>query len=57
MVPVMVGANDADMAVTPARTKDAVFTLFGPSAPQARTLYDPKGDATFKDLIQAITAD
>jgi para-nitrobenzyl esterase len=34
-----------------------VFALFGPLAPQAHQLYDPRGDASFKDLVQAVIAD
>jgi para-nitrobenzyl esterase len=57
MVPVIVGANDADLAGSPAPTKDELFALFGPLAPQARAQYDPKGDASLKDLIQPVIAD
>jgi para-nitrobenzyl esterase len=57
MVPVIVGANDYDLAGSPAQTKDALFALFGPLSSQARALYDPKGDASLKDLIQPIMAD
>lgn len=42
-VPVIVGANDADLAASPARTREGLFAAFGPLAPQARKLYDPKG--------------
>jgi para-nitrobenzyl esterase len=45
-VPVIVGANDDDMAVYPAQTKDALFARLGPRAVEARKLYDPTGDAT-----------
>ena len=57
MVPVVVGANDHDLAASPAQTKDALFAQFGPLASQARKLYDPNGDVSFKDLTQAIVAD
>lgn len=57
MVPLLVGANDADLAASPAQTKDALFAPFGVWASQARTLYDPRGDASLKALIQAIIAD
>lgn len=53
----MVGANDADLAASPAQTKDALFAQFGPLASQARKLYDPNDDVSFKDLTQAIAAD
>lgn len=57
MVPVIVGANDHDLAASPAQTKDALFAQFGPLASQARKLYDPNGDVSFEDLSQAIVAD
>src|SRR6185295_4487981 len=57
MVPVIVGANDADLAVSPAQTKASLFAVFGPLAPQARTQYDPKGDKSLTDLVQAVIAD
>ena len=57
MVPVIVGANDRDMAVTPALTKDALFAKLGPRAVEARKLYDPTGSASFDDVRQAVCAD
>ena len=57
MVPVIVGANDHDLAASPAQTKDALFAQFGPLASQARKLYAPNGDESFRDLVQAIVAD
>jgi para-nitrobenzyl esterase len=57
MVPVIVGANDRDMAVTPAQTKDALFARLGPRAVEARKLYDPTGNATFDDVRQAVCGD
>jgi para-nitrobenzyl esterase len=57
MVPLLVGANDADLAASPAHTKDALFARFGSLASRARKLYDPNGDVSFKDLTQAIVAD
>jgi para-nitrobenzyl esterase len=57
MVPVIVGANDHDLALSPARTKAALFALFGPLAAEARRLYDPKGEASFNGVHQAISAD
>jgi len=52
-----VGANDRDMAVTPALTKDALFAKLGPRAVEARKLYDPTGSASFDDVRQAVCAD
>ena len=57
MVPVISGANDMDLAITPAQTKEGLFALFDTLAVQARALYDPKGEASLKPLIQAIIAD
>jgi para-nitrobenzyl esterase len=57
MVPVICGANNFDLAPSVAETKDAVFAQFGALAAQARELYDPKGDADLKALIQAVYAD
>jgi para-nitrobenzyl esterase len=56
MVPVIVGANDLDMAESPAQNKDELFAVFGPMAPQARALYDPKGDPSLDALNQAVGA-
>jgi len=46
MVPVVVGANDRDLGIGNARSKDVLFQTFGSSAAQARRLYDPHGDQT-----------
>jgi len=56
-VPMIVGANDRDLAVTPAQTKDALFARLGPRAVEARALYDPTGKASFDDVRQAVCAD
>ena len=57
MVPLIAGGNDMDLAMSPAKDKDELFAQFGPLASQARALYDPKGNASLKDLIQAVVAD
>lgn len=57
MVPVIVGANDYDMAVTAAQTKDALFAKLGERAEDARKLYDPAGTASFEDARQSLCAD
>jgi para-nitrobenzyl esterase len=56
-VSVLVGANDYDLAVSPAQTKEALFARFGPLSSQAQRLYDPKGTLPLKDLVQAVAAD
>jgi para-nitrobenzyl esterase len=57
MVPIITGANNRDMAVSPARTKNALFAKFGSLSPEARTLYDPTGNASFEDVLQGVCAD
>jgi para-nitrobenzyl esterase len=56
-VPVIVGANDHDMAVSPAETKDALFSMFGALSSKARELYDPSGSESLEDLRQAVCSD
>jgi para-nitrobenzyl esterase len=46
MVPVMIGANDRDLGIGSASSKDELFAQFGPYADEARKLYDPLGDET-----------
>ncbi len=57
MVPIITGANNRDLAVSPAQTKDALFAKFGALSSQARALYDPTGSATFADVLQNVCAD
>jgi para-nitrobenzyl esterase len=57
LVPVLIGANDADIAAGPAHTKESLFARFGPFAPEARTLYDPKGDTSFAQVYRDVIAD
>ena len=57
VVPVIVGANDRDLAVGSASTKYELFGLFGPDADQARRLYDPLGNQTLDELRQQVFAD
>jgi len=57
MVPVVVGANDRDLGIGNARSKDVLFQTFGSSAAQARRLYDPHGDQTLEELKQQAFAD
>ncbi|RPJ56329.1 MAG: carboxylesterase family protein, partial [Acidobacteria bacterium] len=40
-VPVMVGANGADIGFSSATTMEAIFAPFGPNTAKARALYDP----------------
>jgi len=57
VVPVIVGANDRDLAVGSAATKYELFGLFGPDADRARRLYDPLGNQTLDELRQQVFAD
>ncbi|MFK0278582.1 carboxylesterase/lipase family protein [Ensifer sp. NPDC090286] len=57
MVPVIAGANDADLGVTPGLTKNALFARFGVLANEARRVYDPDGDVDVRALLQDIPAD
>ncbi|WHO72496.1 carboxylesterase/lipase family protein [Rhizobium sp. BT03] len=56
-VPVIVGANNRDLALGQATTKDDLFALFGNHAAEARSLYDPTGQQTLDELEQQILAD
>ena len=40
-VPVIVGANDRDLALGDAHNKDQIFSIFARTAAEARKLYDP----------------
>jgi para-nitrobenzyl esterase len=57
MVPTIIGANDRDLPIGTANTKDELFALFGPDVDAARTLYDPRGDQTLDELKQQVFAD
>ena len=56
-VPIIVGANDRDLPIGLAQTKDELFAIFGTNANEARKVYDPKGDAPFDELLQQVFAD
>lgn len=57
LVPTIIGANDRDLPVGKAKTKEDVFALFGAAAAEARKLYDPLGDQTLEELKQQVFAD
>jgi para-nitrobenzyl esterase len=57
MVPVVIGANDRDLGVGIANSKDDLFAAFGADAATARKLYDPRGDQTLEELKQQVLAD
>lgn len=56
-VPVIVGANDRDIGIGIAESKDELFAVFGPGADAARKLYDPRGDQTLDELKEQVYAD
>ena len=57
MVPVVVGANDRDLGIGTANSKDELFAIFGSYADEARKLYDPQGYQTLDELKQQVLAD
>jgi para-nitrobenzyl esterase len=57
MVPVVVGANDRDLGVGIANSKDDLFAAFGAEAATARKFYDPRSDQTLEELKQQVLAD
>ncbi len=56
-VPVIVGANDRDIGIGIAESKEQLFAVFGPDAAEARKLYDPRGDQTLDELKEQVYAD
>ena len=56
-VPVIVGANDRDLALGAAGDKDELFAAFGLERDVARRLYDPRGDQAVDELKQQAFAD
>jgi len=56
-VPVMIGANTADIGFGFAPTKDAAFAAFGPKAAEARAAYDPDDTASVQDVNARIAMD
>jgi para-nitrobenzyl esterase len=56
-VPVIIGANDRDLPIGDAFSKDALFARFGSQAELARRLYDPLGVQDLSELKQQVFAD
>jgi para-nitrobenzyl esterase len=52
-VPIMAGANSADIGSVPGDSKDALFAGFGPEAAAARAAYDPDGSADLERIRSA----
>jgi len=57
MVPIIIGANDRDLPVGSAASKDELFVSFGPDADAARKVHDPTGDQTLDELKQQVFGD
>lgn len=56
-VPIIVGANNRDLALGVAANKDALFASFAALGSEARAAYDPQGDQTLEELKQDVWAD
>lgn len=53
-VPVMIGANTADLGWMDAKSLPALFARFGPAAPEARAAFDPTGKLTLEQVSDEI---
>ena len=56
-LPIIVGADEADLGLNRAPDKDAAFAAFGPLAAEARAAYDPAGTATLDEVNGMIGRD
>lgn len=56
-VPLMIGANSADIGSARGRTIEELFAAFGPDAEKARAAYDPGGTGSVADLAALIGSD
>lgn len=56
-LPMIVGADEADLGLNRAPSKDAAFAAFGPLAAEARAAYDPAGTATLDEVNGMIGRD
>lgn len=56
-LPIIVGADEADLGLNRAPDKTAAFAAFGPLADQARQAYDPDGTATLDAINGMIGRD
>jgi para-nitrobenzyl esterase len=55
--PIIIGANDRDLPVGVANSKDELFAIFGANVDEARKLYDPNGDQPLMELARQVFAD
>jgi para-nitrobenzyl esterase len=53
-VPVMIGANTADLGSMDAKSLPALFASFGPAAGEARAVFDPTGKLTLQQVSDEI---
>jgi para-nitrobenzyl esterase len=56
-IPVMIGANSADIGFPQGRTMDALFAPFGADLEKAKAAYDPAGSGKVMEVGVAIAAD
>jgi para-nitrobenzyl esterase len=56
-VPIIVGANSADLGFVSASTKEQLFAAFGARADAARRAYDPDGSLDVRTIAAAIGMD
>jgi para-nitrobenzyl esterase len=56
-VPIIVGANSADLGFVSASAKDPLFATFGARADAARRIYDPDGSLDVRTIAAAIGMD
>jgi para-nitrobenzyl esterase len=56
-VPVMIGANTAEMGPPTPSSLQALWSSFGPDAAAARRLYDPDGRRTLQEVADAAGSD
>jgi para-nitrobenzyl esterase len=56
-IPVMIGANSADIGFPQGRTLDELFAPFGADKEKAKAAYDPTGKGKFLEVGTALAAD
>ena len=56
-VPMIVGANGADIGFNPAKTTEELYAAFGPNAKAAQQAYDPEGKGTLQQLSMKVGGD
>ena len=56
-IPLMIGANSADIGFTMARTMDDLLSPFGPDRDKARTVYDPDNTGNVREVGTMIASD